>query len=678
MDWPYAACLASKSNNQCGLDILLDHLIQHHGYRKLAFIAGPVANQEARARYEAYRDALQRHNIAFDPNLVAQGTFARRSGNAALEQLLARAGKPDVVVAANDLMALGAITALHEHGVHVSRDVAVTGFDDLVVSRLGDPPLTTVAQPIDGMVELAIKLVLQQLAGQDVPHLTELASQFVVRQSCGCCDADCATVGVITPRILDGSRASIAARAVQLLRTTQAAGDAAGSGGTDTDRLLAALQLEFSDRPQSFSAALESLLSQMDLPTLTAALSGALLALGIQHAYVSRYPDAIQTELECFVSVRDGAPYYPPNPRFLAEELMPCGVFPQDRRSTFFAFPLTFDALHLGAAVFEGRSGVGGYQMVCDQISAALRSIALHQEILEQTKLHERRIQEQDREATTKRIQSLSLLAGGVAHDLNNVLGPLVALPDVIIEQLNQLSAPLGTTCVEIQADIETIKVAALRATQTIKDLLTLGRQGHVAKEPLELNRVISRYLSADALRLSRESAQVSLELCTEPLFIVASESHLGRAVTNLVRNALEAIDPHGRVVVRTESVVLSEPTAGYETIDPGSYAVVSVYDSGRGIAPHDISRLFEPFFSSKRLNDHSGSGLGLSIVHGVVKEHGGFVNVQSAADCGTTFTLYLPRAAEVRIRSMRLSHAPRGSAKVLVVDDEPVQLRTC
>ena len=191
-----------------------------------------------------------------------------------------------------------------------------------------------------------------------------------------------------------------------------------------------------------------------------------------------------------------------------------------------------------------------------------------------------------------------------------------------------------------------------------------MGRQGHVSKEPLELNRVIARCLNADALRLSRESVQVCLELCTEPLFIVASESHLGRAVTNLVRNALEAIDQHGRVVVRTESAVLSEATAGYETINPGSYAVVSVHDSGRGIAPHDISRLFEPFFSSKRLNDHSGSGLGLSIVHGVVKEHGGFVNVQSSVDCGTTFTLYLPRAAEVRTHSMMLSHAPRGCAK--------------
>lgn len=738
-------------DNQTGMDALLDHLILQHGYRKLAFIGGPVENAEAAVRYDAYRNALQCHGIAFEPKLVAQGDFSRRSGNAALELILKQAGKPEAVVAANDLMALGTLSALREHGFCVARDVAVSGFDDLVVSRLGDPPLTTVSQPLDSMAEYAVKLVLQQLAGEDVPQLTKLASQFIVRESCGCHDEDFATISSATPHVLDGSRESIAARSAQLEQLTQQGGDAIGSIAADTGHLLAALKHEFSDRPASFITTVERLLSEinlgderfqklqtivtrlrrdfsdvaspeledlwhrartsialthtrrleqrrleddqayhrlmengerfgtaLDLPKLTVALSASLLALGIEHAYVSRYPDANQSELECFVSVRDGAPYHPPNPRFEAEELIPCAAFPQNRRSTFLAFPLTFDGQNLGAVVFEAGSGRGGYQVVCDQVSAALRSIALHQEILEQTTLHERRIQEQDREATNKRIQSLSLLAGGVAHDLNNVLGPLVALPDIIIEHLSVLSQTQGTPTVEIQADVETIKIAALRATQTIKDLLTLGRQGNATKEPLELNELVSRYLTADALRRPHSPAQTSLELCTEPLFVLASESHLGRAVTNLVINALEAVNQHGRILVRTQSLVLTEPTPGYETIDPGSYALISVSDTGRGIAPHDICRLFEPFFSSKRLNDHSGSGLGLSIVHGVIKEHGGFVNVQSSVGHGTTFTLYLPRTAKVPRRSTKPSTAPRGNSRVLVVDDEPVQLRTC
>lgn len=737
-------------NNRSGLDLLLDHLILHHGHRKLAFIAGPRENVEANARYETYRNALSRHGIAFDQNLVAQGNFARRSGNAALDQLLARAGKPDVVVAASDLMALGAITALQVHGLHVARDVAVTGFDDLVVSRLGDPPLTTVSQPIDKMVELAVSLVLQQLAGQEVPAVTTLPSQFVIRQSCGCRDAEFALGGSVTPRILDGTREDIAARAAQLV-TTHQLDEALDGAGADAVRLLAAIRLEFSCGPASFIGELERLLAEislgderiqrlqaiitrlrcafagvaspelediwhqarnmialthtrrleqrrldddqayhrlmeggerfgtsLDLPTLTSALSGALLALGIDHAYVSRFIDPSQRELECFVAVRSGAPYFPPNPRFPAQDMMPVGAVPLERRSTFLAFPLTFDALNLGAALFEARPGVGGYQMVRDQVSAALRSIAMHQEILEQATLHERRIQEQDREATSKRIQSLSLLAGGVAHDLNNVLGPLVALPDLIIEQLKSVLTPQQLHSIDLQADVETIKVAALRATQTIKDLLTLGRQGHVTKEPLELNEAISRYLTADALRSTRDLAQLSLELCSEHLFVIASESHLGRAVTNLVRNALEAIDEHGRIVVRTQALVLSEPQLGFETIDPGSYAVISVTDTGRGIEPFDISRLFEPFFSNKRLNDHSGSGLGLSIVHGVVKEHGGFINVESTMGRGTTFTLYFPRVDAAHRRAVSLSDLPRGNARILVVDDEPVQLRTC
>lgn len=98
--------------------------------------------------------------------------------------------------------------------------------------------------------------------------------------------------------------------------------------------------------------------SALDLPTLTTALAGSLLALGIRHAYVSRYPEATQSDLECFVAVRDGARYYPPRPRFIAQDLMPYDAFPQDRRSTFLAFPLTFDALQFGVAVFEAGSGL--------------------------------------------------------------------------------------------------------------------------------------------------------------------------------------------------------------------------------------------------------------------------------------------------------------------------------
>jgi two-component system, cell cycle sensor histidine kinase and response regulator CckA len=122
----------------------------------------------------------------------------------------------------------------------------------------------------------------------------------------------------------------------------------------------------------------------------------------------------------------------------------------------------------------------------------------------------------------------------------------------------------------------------------------------------------------------------------------------------------------------------LNSPIPAFETIEPGDYAVVSVQDSGSGIADTDLGQVFEPFFSKKKLGDESGTGLGLAIVHGVVKEHGGYVDVQSRVGEGTTFSLYFPHSrAGATVSRFRSSPLPLRHARILVVDDELVQLRT-
>src|SRR6185369_14671222 len=142
-------------------------------------------------------------------------------------------------------------------------------------------------------------------------------------------------------------------------------------------------------------------------------------------------------------------------------------------------------------------------------------------------------------------------------------------------------------------------------------------------------------------------SVDVLTELSSTPLIVRGSESQLARAVDNLIRNAVEAVGGNSsksaRVVVKSAEVDLGAPRAGYEIIPPGRYASISVSDDGCGIGPEEVGRVFEPFFSKKRVNEMSGSGLGLAIVHGVVKEHEGFVDVVSAPGVGTTITLYLP-----------------------------------
>lgn len=736
-------------DNRAGMRALLEHLIVKHSYRRIAFIRGPLDNLEANVRFGEYCAALDRHGIEFDESLVQRGSFARRDGNFAAERILARSGKrPEVIMAANDGMALGAVSQLRSQGIRVPQDIAVTGFDNFVMARLGEPPLTTVAQPLEQMVKCAIELIVQQLAGSTVPDVTELEAQFVIRESCGCSGSDHETgVAHIAPQHVVSQHA-IAELAQENYRVS-CSNDSSFSE-SHCARILNALAREFTDEPKSLIHEVESILfatennetfqtlqttithlryefapiatleledlwyqacslialtntrrqeqlrldrdqayyrwidvgerfgAALDLATLTPALTDALLTLGIDHAYISHYTDDLQQELECIVAIRNGAAYEPLNRRFPADALMPSGAYPTARAATFLAFPLAFNAQNLGVAVFEMLGPKYGYPIIRDQISGALRSIALHQEILNQTRQHERRVQEQERQATAERIQSLSVLAGGVAHDLNNVLGPLVALPDLMASEFNRLILPDKLAAAHLSLDLETLKAAALRATQTIKDLLTLGRQGHASKEPLDINLTISRCIANETTRTSQRAAHLTLEICSEPLFILGSESHLERAVTNLVRNAIDAVSELGKVTVRTLAVNVDEPILGYETVPRGQYAAVAVSDDGCGIQAAEIGRLFEPFFSKKRLNDHSGSGLGLAIVHGVVKEHGGFIDVESAAGKGTTFTLYLPRSRTIEKAIVTISDAPHGNASILVVDDEPLQLRTC
>jgi CheY-like chemotaxis protein len=253
-------------------------------------------------------------------------------------------------------------------------------------------------------------------------------------------------------------------------------------------------------------------------------------------------------------------------------------------------------------------------------------------------------------------------------------------LPDVIATELCTLLHSHGVDAPAIQADLAIMKSASLRAAQTIKDLLTLGRQGQAVKENFDLNLAIANMFKHDSshLRPSLKRPEViSLELAPMPLVIHASESHVVRAVSNLVHNAVEALDGTGIVRIRTYPCLLSEVHSGFEPIDAGDYVVLAVADQGRGIAREDLSRVFEPFFSTKRLDETSGSGLGLAIVHGVVKEHHGFVDVHSELGSGTEFFLYFRRVDAPVAEAEKISFKPVPALRVLVVDDDPVQLRT-
>jgi DNA-binding LacI/PurR family transcriptional regulator/signal transduction histidine kinase/ActR/RegA family two-component response regulator len=736
-------------DNRPGMEAAIEHLITDHGCRKIAFLTGTPRNPEAEVRLDAYRAVLARHGIAFDPRLTASGHFRTNSAKLAMEEILASGVEFDAVAAANDEMATGAIDVLRRRGRRIPQDLPVTGFDDLLLARLGDPPLTTVAQPFEEVADWAVHAIEDQRAGRSLPPSTQVAARFVRRQSCGC-GYEAYRRDPITPLPRSTDRGTLADR-LEVLWPVLAGllGTAFSSGSAAAARLLDGLRTEMGGRRDAFHQAVVGLLdnagtnderqrmlhsaicylrdelrglanlelerllfdglnlvavsntaSQMqhrllldenylrllgvgeqasiafDLASLRGALVKGLPSAGVRTVYLACVPGVARDVLRPVMCLRAGELVEGDGADYPAGQLLPPGALGDATRETFLVLPLAFENHLLGVIAFSYSDGINAYAAFRNEIAAALKSIRLREELVRTSLLHERSVQE--RLAATKRMEALSVLAGGVAHDLNNALGPLVALPDVILGQLAEIDG-LGETGRDLGADVGAIKVAALRAAQTIKDLLTLGRQGRMAKENVDLNRVIKSGWANSSLRFVEEGkSEVKLiaDLSPTALVVQGSESQLGRAVDNLIRNAVEAIGGNGEVVVKSARVDVPEPRAGYETLPVGHYAMLSVSDDGCGIEPHELGQVFEPFFSKKRAKETSGSGLGLSIVHGVVKEHDGFIDVASTPEVGTTISLFFPlvEGAETRDRE---TAAPRGTARILLVDDEALQLRT-
>jgi DNA-binding LacI/PurR family transcriptional regulator/signal transduction histidine kinase/ActR/RegA family two-component response regulator len=736
-------------DNRSGMEVAVEHLVREHGVRRPVFLAGTPKNPEAQVRLEAYQAVLERNGIPFDPSLLACGYFMPKQGRSAMDGLLAKGVTFDAVVAANDNMALGAIEALRKWGRRVPRDVPVIGFDDLPLAASGNPPLTTVAQPLARMADLAVESVLAQLAGQTIPERVVLPSQFVCRRSCGCefeqhakaspCAARDGTstwgrerISAIAPKLAAALRVSpeeaaglshklCEALGIEMAggRAFQkAVGDLLEDVGDDVKRhevlqeaiawlrdelgALASLEVERSlyeglslvasslatmqerqhlileDRYATLLSVSEQASVAFDLSSLKETLIKGLPAAGIRTAFLSCSLGANGTELVPVVALVDGQVVTMPDASFPTSRLLPVGALDLEPRRTFLVFPMAFESQLLGVAAFDCADGVRSYAVFRNEITAVLKSIRLHEELVHKTMLHERSVHE--RLAATKRMEALSVLAGGVAHDLNNALGPLVALPDLILRGLGKL--PGNEAAVEkMCADVEIIKTASLRAAQTIKDLLTLGRQGRTMKENVDFQRLVRSCVAESSLRLVEDkgrSVNTVADYCAEPLVVRGSESQLARAVGNLLRNAVEAIDKRGEIVVQTRRDRVASPLHRYETIPPDDYAVLTIADDGCGIEASELSRVFEPFWSRKRPGESCGSGLGLAIVHGVVKEHEGFIDVTSLPGRGTSFALYFPLVGTPLAASAPVSVAARRPAKILVVDDEPIQLRTC
>ncbi len=291
----------------------------------------------------------------------------------------------------------------------------------------------------------------------------------------------------------------------------------------------------------------------------------------------------------------------------------------------------------------------------------------LQQEINDRKRAEKDKMDLEEKLARSQKMEALGLLAGGVAHDLNNVLSGIVSYPDLLLLELPPDSA--------FRKPILTIQDSGQKAAAIVQDLLTLARRGVTHTEILNLNEVVRNYLrSPESAKLETYHPDVRIEtsLDEDLLNIQGSPVHLRKTLMNLVSNAAEAQPGGGTVRIYTRNRYVDRPVRGYDNVQEGEYVVLGVADEGAGIAPEEQKRIFEPFYT-KKVMGRSGTGLGMAVVWGTVQDHQGYIDLASTEGQGSTFELYFPISREAAVD--REAHPPvedfMGEGQtVLVVDD--------
>jgi PAS domain S-box-containing protein len=240
-----------------------------------------------------------------------------------------------------------------------------------------------------------------------------------------------------------------------------------------------------------------------------------------------------------------------------------------------------------------------------------------------------------------QKMEAIGTLAGGVAHDLNNILSGIVSYPELLLMEIDE-SSPLRKPILTIQVN---------------------------------LNSIVSEYLLSpehEKLQIDHPDVKVKRHLEANLLNILGSPVHLSKTVMNLVSNAAEAMLDGGKIIIRSENRHEDKKKNAFDEIGRGDYVVLTVEDNGIGMAPEDIERIFEPFYTKKSMG-RSGTGLGMAVVWGTVKDHRGYIDINSKEGKGTAITLYFPVTRQELIKDadlVSLEEIKGQGESVLVVDD--------
>ena len=265
-----------------------------------------------------------------------------------------------------------------------------------------------------------------------------------------------------------------------------------------------------------------------------------------------------------------------------------------------------------------------------------------------------------------KRMESLALLAGGVAHDLNNILSGIVVYPELLLMDKNLTKKQREL--------LKSIIDAGERAARVVEDLLDVTRTIHFKTEIINLNDLIKEFLnSIEFKNLLNVNKEITVETDFEKnLYLIeGSKVHITKAIMNLISNAIDSIEDKGKIKISTKNLNIKTSIKNFMEIPPNKYAIIEIEDTGKGIPVEIIDRIFEPFFTTKK-QGKSGTGLGLYIVWNTIKAHNGYIDVESSQK-GTKFTLYFPKTDKkpTKIKNDDGKLINGNNKKIVVVEDE-------
>lgn len=306
-----------------------------------------------------------------------------------------------------------------------------------------------------------------------------------------------------------------------------------------------------------------------------------------------------------------------------------------------------------GQPIVNSKGTFLGYRGVSRDISRRLSSEKTHAELKEQ--LHQ-----------AQKMEAIGTLAGGIAHDFNNILSAILGYAEITRMQLSENS--------NASENIDQVILAGKRATELVKQILTFSRKADQKKEPLRIDLIVK-----EALKMLRSSLPASIDIKTniapKSWQVLADPTNIHQIVVNLCTNAAQAIgNTKGLLEVSLNRVDLdSEQVADKPHVQAGSFVVLMVKDNGAGMDEETVARIFEPYFTTKKQEE--GTGLGLAVIHGIVEDANGFIQVESRLGEGSSFHIYLPDVQEDTIvvsEAEENAPLPTGNERILIVDDEP------